>query len=89
MIRLVYTTACHDISELDFTIRTECAAFIADAQIDSVWVADSTTGHVLARIVDRAQDGDPRNNPEDAAVVEPGADIFRPESARCVKSLPL
>ncbi|HUY25933.1 MAG TPA: hypothetical protein VMV27_00820 [Candidatus Binataceae bacterium] len=68
MIRLVYTTACHDISELDFTIRTECAAFIADAQIDSVWVADSTTGHVLARIVDRAQDGDPRNNPRAIAI---------------------
>ena len=58
-----YTTNCEDLDALDFAVRTECAAFERDRKIDGVWVVDATTGAILARIVDRARDGDPKNDP--------------------------
>jgi hypothetical protein len=63
VIRLVYTTVCEDLDALDFMVRTECVAFERDRRIDGVWVVDATTGAVLARIVDRAREGDPKNDP--------------------------
>jgi hypothetical protein len=63
VIRLVYTTVCEDIEEIDFVVSTECAAFERDRRIDAVWVVDSTTSIILARIVDRASEGGPKNNP--------------------------
>lgn len=64
LVRLAYTTTCLDIGEIDFMVRTECAAFWRGNRICVVWVADSTQDVILARVVDRAVSGDAKNDPQ-------------------------